>query len=734
MSFEYKSLEDPTTSIRLLTLFAGVGDELLRGKISHATLVAPPGDKSEPKPKKLKDIRNTLPAGWVAHETLDERIIFWNMRNGSTSWTHPDPDVSPLQYDLRPAMQDASPNAPYEALSYAWGSPDRTKVISLYNEGMSRKLDIPNNLFVALRHLRYSDEERTLWVDAICIDQENAPERSKQVQRIGEIFSLAAKVIIWLGPSFEDSDLALAVVHDLGEKAIAIQGKWLFRRPGDADNEVFQQVADRLLEVKPRDINPLRKLYAYAYFARLWVMQEVHAGYRTAVVQCGKTEMPWALFRSGTLDLDRGLDISTWRDVFSKRRNAQRLCTSVREFTTIDVLRLYSRRACSDDCDRVYGLLNLLPPAISRHIQVDYENTNPQAVYTDLFLLCLKQEQRLSQLPHGWRNDNALSPETQRSAWPTWLPNWRYHSMSWALANLGFCSSSFSAAQVAYHDSGCLTVTGTKLATVSEAGSKFAGGFVCTDLANRLNERNLCRLKETRYPTGETVLDAYLRSCMADRFADRFPGMLAKGYVTYQSFRDTIIELASMDEQEMTDSAFEASVSSQVRTTADFMVNGILFTLSNNYIGMSYAPVSQGDEVFVVLGCDVPMILRPFPHGKSYQVVGACYVHGMMYGEALLGNLQHPWVVQVTAEEDGQWRCYFKNMETDLLTLEDPRLADTPVSDEWEQIEFAWTTADPVYTKKFRHKISGEEINSDPRLSPKALKERGIRLETITLV
>jgi Heterokaryon incompatibility protein (HET) len=71
----------------------------------------------------------------------------------------------------------------YEALSYVWGDASDTLQIRCSNS----VLDITANLYAALLHLRSSDKQRVLWVDAICIDQESPQERSQQVKIMDRI-------------------------------------------------------------------------------------------------------------------------------------------------------------------------------------------------------------------------------------------------------------------------------------------------------------------------------------------------------------------------------------------------------------------------------------------------------------------------------------------------------------------------------------------------------------------
>jgi hypothetical protein len=77
----------------------------------------------------------------------------------------------------------------YEALSYAWGNGDVKKTINLNGESFS----VMENLYCALSHIRYKDRVRTLWMDAICINQ---------VSRFSELVSLL-RTVSWVGEPYE---------------------------------------------------------------------------------------------------------------------------------------------------------------------------------------------------------------------------------------------------------------------------------------------------------------------------------------------------------------------------------------------------------------------------------------------------------------------------------------------------------------------------------------------------
>jgi hypothetical protein len=141
-----------------------------------------------------------------------------------------------------------------------------------------------------------------------------------------------------------------------------------------------------------------------------------------------------------------------------------------------------------------------------------------------------------------------------------------------------------------------------------------------------------------------------------------------------------------------------------------------------------------GDHVCVIPGCDVPILLRMRSDG-GYEVVGECYIPGLMDGEGLLGPLPEPWRMRIVPGSEVLWAPGYFNLSTGTLSQEDPRLAALGcVPDEWEAIQPERMPDDPKYFQKFRNKSIGEIINSDPRLIPNALKARGIQLEVLWLV
>lgn len=121
------------------------------------------------------------------------------------------------------------------------------------------------------------------------------------------------------------------------------------------------------------------------------------------------------------------------------------------------------------------------------------------------------------------------------------------------------------------------------------------------------------------------------------------------------------------------------------------------------------------------------MVIRPADSGR-YEVVGPCFVHGLMLGEALTPPLEPPWKYALPVTK-GWALPYFVNTETGELVKTDSRLGSLPPG--WEEV----TSPDP-FLPPFVFKKTDDGCISvcDPRMSADAIQRRGIELETLELV
>ncbi|KAF5487901.1 Heterokaryon incompatibility protein 6, OR allele [Colletotrichum fructicola] len=130
---------------------------------------------------------------------------------------------SPLQGYIVHGYYDRSAcELSYEALSYTWGgqaTPETFRVLQHPNENSStegRIIKIGKNLETALRHLRQTSGTRTIWCDAMCINQNDLDERAIQVRGMGDIYRRANRVVVWLGPETDTLYRAMQILKFLG--------------------------------------------------------------------------------------------------------------------------------------------------------------------------------------------------------------------------------------------------------------------------------------------------------------------------------------------------------------------------------------------------------------------------------------------------------------------------------------------------------------------------------------
>lgn len=186
-------------------------------------------------------------------------------------------------------VTNLSSAGPYIAISYEWGSDQIVSTIELddgYQIGLTES---------AAEIIKYVLEKRRrkewVWMDAICIDQNNEVEKRHQVALMGKIYSSASQVLACIGPHFKGGDEAL--------KFLPKVYKFLeeFRHSGYKDAIT---IAERLVSLDPK-MTRWAALWSFlrsSFFERMWITQE----------------MVMAPSKSPSLDKDEGLMITSRKE------------------------------------------------------------------------------------------------------------------------------------------------------------------------------------------------------------------------------------------------------------------------------------------------------------------------------------------------------------------------------------------------------------------------------------
>jgi len=119
-------------------------------------------------------------------------------------------ESAPLEISFAEVDLDDRPQ--YEALSYVWG--DKTEKAAILCHG--KTIEVTPNCEIALRRLRLVTKPRSLWIDVLCINQRSLNERNHQVSMMGNIYSAATRVIVWLGNCTDLSRVAINLLKLCG--------------------------------------------------------------------------------------------------------------------------------------------------------------------------------------------------------------------------------------------------------------------------------------------------------------------------------------------------------------------------------------------------------------------------------------------------------------------------------------------------------------------------------------
>jgi hypothetical protein len=270
---EYRPLNTNADELRLITIFPSTQSDapssscVKQKSLVHCTLDHCPL------------VRLCWPKDNISRH---ESILDWATKDpkaGSDSEEHGDDANGPS-----PSSKWRFDWGDFVALSYAWGDPADQKEIVVDR----KRVQVQANLEAALRVLQFKTPIRTgyrIWIDALCINQGDHGEKSREVARMRLIYRLAADVIVWLGPEAEDSNSAMNLMHTLST----------------ACKEGTDKTLGTALRHDPEYLGrgpwlALSRLLRRSYFSRMWVIQEICLGGSKVPMLCGQSTITWEIF------------------------------------------------------------------------------------------------------------------------------------------------------------------------------------------------------------------------------------------------------------------------------------------------------------------------------------------------------------------------------------------------------------------------------------------------------
>jgi len=559
----------------------------------------------------------------------------------------------------------------YEALSYVWGS-TADPVSILVGSSREHTISVTQNLATALRYLRYANGIRTLWVDVVCIDQNDLKERSHQVTLMGDIYRAALQVVVWLGPETDDSSHAFDIMHAIGSSIDVDWFSYSFKPKMAADNPPFRTIDDlRKYQFRDKEANAVNRLLHRQWFERLWIRQEIGLATK-AIVCCGRHSMPWHLFKNAFffIYMECAIVMASLGDQYASF--ISRILLLYETCTNSVYYLQHSRSAlaqvvCADQRDKIYGILSLLAP-YQQNMDIVPDYTQDVAfVYQDATIRFINHTRNLSILQQCELQDTP-------SHMPTWVPDW---STELKAEQLLACSSNASAgfkSIAASKGEGILSVAGVAIATIEgvqpmqfvEAEDRFQN--MLTALW-RIVISNPATSNDKETSQLSAMCDAlccgtFRHSTISVR--EDLPD-LKSVMQTFKSILTTnspsVEDIDSVSHWNL----YKAWVKYMCR-------NRSFFIATEGSVGIAPLYARPGDIVCVLLGCWSIILLRQ-TKDDTYQVVGQLYMPGVNAGEALVGPLpEHLRLVEYSDEEGEGVKLAYRNDSTEEVQFQDPRL------------------------------------------------------------
>ncbi|MCJ1233371.1 hypothetical protein MMC14_001327 [Varicellaria rhodocarpa] len=566
---------------------------------------------------------------------------------------HKGRDGQPIRCTIKHVSLDDSPGK-YMALSYTWGSSENPSDILV--DG--KRLSVTANLYSALRRCRPPNANLTLWIDAICINQLDIPERESQVRMMRRIYQQAQRVVVDLGEEAEGAKLVLPLLSKTVMLLKEHGMDWTI--PQRRFEEFGLPSADAL------DWKALTLLLCQPWFRRVWIIQEFAMAQNLTMVY-GNSILPWQdLYWTVFWLSSKGMfsHMALLGDLFPNGLPVA-LIASTNFFNIVNIrngikhqkpkpfstcLRHVRVFEATDPRDKAYGLLGLVPDVDDFDFEVIYSS---KETLENVFIRLAR-----ALVESGDVYNVLLAAGTKASSMdvPSWVPDWSHDQRQAQFSpireegNKSFyhAGGADSISTKVLRDSRKLTVRGNLFDNIvllsdtyySALPNKGKGmrDVMCWEAQSKTLIANL-----PSYPTGEPVHDVYRRVLVANKdnldneasapYIDNYERMLRMFQIEEQSRSCTeggpSFDLDNEELQSLSRSVIEYAV-----PMSACIAERRLCVTRKGYMGLVPDDTTEGDVICVFVGADVPFILRRCDD-DDYKLLGDVYVHGIMKGELL---------------------------------------------------------------------------------------------------
>lgn len=583
----------------------------------------------------------------------------------------------------------------FEAVSYCWESNIRDRDV-LVDDKIIRVTSNLEAMLRELQSLPEAHSGIGFWVDGLCINQEDILEKNHQVGLMSRIYSQAFSTVVWLGPSTLSSDKAVEeLVQSFGDCRVSYteyEGDQWTLHLGSTQLFPFQcwpalvelctrQYFKRMWIIQELALNKNMTMFMCGdrRFSRVY-LQGMCKSARTNAASISTALDNADLPADYRVPIKHDFVWGTANDVYSliklrgSNKGLNQLLDSVR------------KAKATDPRDKVYGMLGLLPRHVASQLQPDYSKTKSE-IFLELATSILHRCERLDELL-SWCAFN------EASTLPSWVPDWEFTherrhlrrfrevkaggdcSPKWCFQSsvLGLCVGAVRLGQVNSSSSPVQSllpykVTGESKTPLAHVSSIY-GRYNSRDHLLMALERTLMHNHPKRR-AGGNLTDIPWADWHTDRphvlegttdiidqwqYFDRFRqsnaslpifGITFKDFFTATDVDDVglnasdkkfdwgllLSKKAHSSEYDNRADKYISPHASNLRRTVIALQHRRLCTTQTGFLGLAPNEIKIGDTVAIILGCNYPVLLRPFDNGFKY--VGECYIDGMMEGEAI---------------------------------------------------------------------------------------------------
>jgi hypothetical protein len=576
---------------------------------------------------------------------------------------------------------------PYGALSYCWGDPQDTRPILINGH----RFNATANLYAALVRMR-SEGIGRLWIDAICINQADLDEKAKQISMMGSIYQKAQHVHAWTGPDDEDSTRVLDII-----------GRYGTRTP--VSTSPASKALTTLPATKPPvttetgTLAPLSNFLRRAYWGRVWIIQEVVLA-KSVMLHLGRHTIDWETFCAAVVRIMEEVkmppaEIALYQNVdnlIGLRRDVAK-----NPIPLIRALRQTWMAKATEPRDKVFGLLSMVFDQRDYMAAPTYRGSLEDLCQSmTLEHISIQRSLNLvALLGRGYET----APSATR---PSWCPEFftldgdaRYRQLltltageerPWRrskLFNYRF-SASGDSRSVPSHLQGVLTCKALPVGALAMAGRSGAKGSESPRPAFGTSEG-----LPTPYPDKsvfnvflETLLwgfpvapvrnywvynliyhtevlrmwrsakyrpafgDKQTQAWIDDHRDFRFQGRSLQEWCRWQSWHGSL-RTRNKAAKRRQDELFAYVRHFVLPDLARVVGLGMrLMLTTEGRLGWAPCNAQLGDLLYILRGCDVPVVLRRREQG-GYVLVGDAFIYGVMKGQAVDGLDKWPEEVEI---------------------------------------------------------------------------------------